>query len=105
MAPIHLCSHDKVVELAEICRLRYSKWGGRWESFWDMGRSLFLVIYDYKEVGNLNPLAIVSKNWAVFFEKKLKNSISKKLIIMAMPSFQIYQLEFSSSYRLKDIND
>ena len=39
-SPIHLDPHYKVVELAEICRLRYSKWGGRWESFWDMGRSL-----------------------------------------------------------------
>ena len=38
--PIHYGPHDKVVELAEICRLRYSKWGHRWESFWDMGRSL-----------------------------------------------------------------
>ena len=38
--PIHYGPHDKVVELAEICRLRYSKWGGRWESFWDMGRFL-----------------------------------------------------------------
>ena len=37
-SPIHYGPHDKVVELAEICRLRYSKWGGRWESFWDMGR-------------------------------------------------------------------
>jgi len=38
--PIHYGPHDKVVDLAEICRLRYSKWGGRWESFWDMGRFL-----------------------------------------------------------------
>ena len=28
-SPIHLDPHYEVVELAEICRLRYSKWGGR----------------------------------------------------------------------------
>ena len=32
-SPIHLDSHDKVVELAEISRLVCRKWGGRCQSF------------------------------------------------------------------------